>query len=451
MTLSDNQDEAFNLFKQNKNLFLTGPGGSGKTYLIKLFYNYAISNKKNIQVCALTGCAAVLLNCKASTIHSWSGIGLASGFNNNIIKKAVTNKYVKKKWKAIDILIIDEVSMMSKKVFNILNEIGKQIRKNDKPFGGIQVILSGDFYQLPPVSKYNINNRDSDNDNDNDNDIEKSMFCFESENWNEVIDNSIELNYIFRQNDNALIKVLNQIRVGKLTKSSYNKLLECVNKKDVNTDIKPTILFPTKKNVNIINNDEFNKLKTDINIFDIKVDFDEEKLDSSITSREKEFESKYLINNIMAEPKISLRIGTQVMCIANIDNTNDDIENPIVNGSQGIIINFKNNLPLVKFNNGTIRLIGYHQWKSEKIDALTISQIPLIYSWAITIHKSQGISLDKAFIDVGSNIFECGQTYVALSRIKSFDGLYLKNIDLNKIKINKKVFEFYKNNVSTKI
>jgi ATP-dependent DNA helicase PIF1 len=189
MTLSDKQDEAFNLFKKNKNLFLTGPGGSGKTYLIKLFYNYAISNNKNIQVCALTGCAAVLLNCKASTIHSWSGIGIANGFNNNIIKKAVSNKYVKKKWKAIDILIIDEVSMMSKKIFNILNEIAKQIRKNDKPFGGIQVILSGDFYQLPPVSKYNINNQDSDND------IEKSMFCFESDHWNEVIDNSIELNY----------------------------------------------------------------------------------------------------------------------------------------------------------------------------------------------------------------------------------------------------------------
>lgn len=436
MTLSENQEKAFKLFKQNKNIFITGPGGTGKTYLIKLFYDYANSNKKNIQVCALTGCAAVLLNCKATTIHSWSGIGLANGFNNNIIKKVVNNKYLKKRWNDIDILIIDEVSMMSHKIFNILNEIAKQTRKNDKPFGGIQLVLSGDFYQLPPVNS-------SYNNNDTDNDIEKSQFCFESEYWKQVIDDIIELKHIFRQDDDQLVKILNQIRVGKITKSSYKKLLECVDKKDVNSEIKATILFPIKKNVNIINNQEFNKLTTEIKQFDFKVEFDETKIDKSVTSREKDFEANYLINNIMAEKQIELRVGTQVMCIANIDNLNDDIDKPIVNGSQGVIIDFKNTFPLVKFTNGTTRLINYHVWKSEKIDALTISQIPLIYSWAITIHKAQGVSLDKAIIDIGKNIFECGQTYVALSRIKSFDGLYLKNIDLNKIKINKKVYKFY--------
>jgi ATP-dependent DNA helicase PIF1 len=435
--LSENQENAFKLFKEKQNVFITGPGGSGKTYLIKLFYDYAISNNKNIQVCALTGCAAVLLNCKATTIHSWSGIGLATGFSNNIIKKAVNNKYIKKRWKDTDILIIDEISMMSNKVFNILNEIAKQIRKNDKPFGGIQVILSGDFYQLPPVNKQFCNKEEFD--------IEQTQFCFESKYWKQVIDNVIELTYIFRQNDNTLVKILNQIRVGKLTKSSYKKLLECVEKKDLNKEIKATILFPVKKNVTIINNHEFNKLKTEIKTFDIKIEFDDTKIDNSVTSREKEFEATYLINNIMAEKQVNLRVGTQVMCIANIDNQNDDITNPIVNGSQGVIIDFKNNLPLVKFNNNTERLINFHTWRSEKIDALSVSQIPLIYSWAITIHKAQGVSLDKAFIDIGSNIFECGQTYVALSRIKSFEGLYLKNIDLNKIKINKKVYNFYNN------
>ena len=435
--LSENQENAFKLFKEKQNIFITGPGGSGKTYLIKLFYDYAISNNKNIQVCALTGCAAVLLNCKATTIHSWSGIGLATGFSNNIIKKVVNNKYIKKRWNDIDILIIDEISMMSNKVFNILNEIAKQIRKNDKPFGGIQVILSGDFYQLPPVNKQFCNKEDFD--------IEQTQFCFESKYWKQVIDNVIELTYIFRQNDNTLVKILNQIRVGKLTKSSYKKLLECVEKKDLNKEIKATILFPVKKNVTIINNREFNKLKTEIKTFDIKIEFDDTKIDKSVTSREKEFEATYLINNIMAEKQVNLRVGAQVMCIANIDNQNDDITDPIVNGSQGVIIDFKNNLPLVKFNNNTERLINFHTWRSEKIDALSVSQIPLIYSWAITIHKAQGVSLDKAFIDIGSNIFECGQTYVALSRIKSFEGLYLKNIDLNKIKINKKVYNFYNN------
>ena len=448
MSLSVNQQKAFELFKQNKNIFITGPGGTGKTYLIKLFYDYAISQKKIIQVCALTGCAAVLLNCKATTIHSWSGIGLANGYNNNIIKKVVNNKYLKKRWNEIDVLIIDEVSMMSNKIFNILNKIAKLTRKNDKPFGGIQLILSGDFYQLPPVNNSNKNSKGNNNinsckDKDEDIDIEKSQFCFESEYWNKVIDNVIELKNIFRQDDDKLVKILNQIRVGKITKSSYNKLLECVNKKDLNTDIKATILFPIKKNASIINNQEFNKLTSEIKTFDIKVEFDETKIDNSVTTREKEFEANYLINNIMAEKQIKLRVGTQVMCIANIDTLNNDISNPIVNGSQGVIIDFKNNLPLVKFNNKTERLINYHVWKSEKIDALSVSQIPLNYSWAITIHKAQGVSLDKAIIDIGKNIFECGQTYVALSRIKSFDGLYLKNIDLNKIKINKKVYNFY--------
>lgn len=431
-SLSENQILAFDLFKKNKNIFITGPGGSGKTHLIKLMYDYANDNNCKIQVCALTGCASILLNCKAKTVHSWSGIGLANGYNNNIIKKVVNNKYLKKRWNEIDILVIDEVSMMSKKVFNILNEIAKKIRKNDKPFGGIQLILSGDFYQLPPV-------------NTNANDIEKTQFCFESEHWKTVIDNVVELTYIFRQNDNALVKVLNQIRVGKLSKSSYKKLLECVDKKDVNKDIKATILFPVKKNVNIINNEEFNKLTSEINTFNIKVEFEEDKLDCSVTNNEKTFEANYLINNIMAEKELQLRIGTQVMCIANIDNLNDNMNNPIVNGSQGVIIDFKNSLPLVKFNNSSERLINYHTWRSEKIDAISVSQIPLIYSWAITIHKAQGVSLDKALIDIGSNIFECGQTYVALSRIKSFCGLYLKNIDLNKIKINKKVYNFYNN------
>jgi len=429
MSLSENQQKAFELFKQKKNIFITGPGGSGKTHLIKLFYDYAQSQQKNIQVCALTGCAAILLNCKATTIHSWAGIGLATGYINNIVKKVSSNKYLKKRWNEINILIIDEISMMSKKVFEILNDVAKQIRKNPNPFGGIQIILSGDFYQLPPVG-----NRE---------DIDSNLFCFESNEWNNIIDNTVELTDIFRQKDNALIKVLNQIRVGKLSKSSYFKLLDCVNKKDLNNLIQPTILFPIRKNVNVINFSEFNKLDTDIKTFDIKINFDETKIDKFVTKQEKEFEANYLINNIMAEKQIKLRIGTQVMCIANIDINSEEMTNPIVNGSQGVIIDFKNNVPLVKFNNGSERLMHYHVWKSEKIDALTISQIPLIYSWAITIHKAQGVSLDKAIIDIGSNIFECGQTYVALSRIKSFDGLYLKNIDLNKIKINKKVYNFY--------
>ena len=128
------------------------------------------------------------------------------------------------------------------------------------------------------------------------------------------------------------------------------------------------------------------------------------------------------------------------MCIANIDMESPE---PIVNGSQGIVIDFVGGLPLVQFNNGAKRVVGYHTWSSEMSPSIGVKQIPLIYAWAITIHKAQGVSLDMAQIDAGSNIFECGQTYVALSRIKSLDGLYLTAFNPQKIKVNKKVQEFY--------
>ena len=142
----------------------------------------------------------------------------------------------------------------------------------------------------------------------------------------------------------------------------------------------------------------------------------------------------------MADKEIILKIGSQVMCIANIDM---ESPTPIVNGSQGIVLEFVAGFPIVQFNNGEKRLVSYHNWVSENISTIAIKQIPLIHAWAITIHKSQGVSLDFAQIDVGSNIFECGQTYVALSRIKSLEGLYLTAFNPQKIKVDKKVQEFY--------
>ena len=158
------------------------------------------------------------------------------------------------------------------------------------------------------------------------------------------------------------------------------------------------------------------------------------------SNEDKKYEIDYLKNNTMAEITLNLKIGTRVMCIANLDMESDK---PIVNGSQGIVIDFENNMPKVKFDNDVIRIINKHIWASEKITNVGISQVPLMYAWAITIHKSQGLTLEKAYIDVGSNIFEAGQSYVALSRIISLEGLFLKNFDPLKIKINRKVHNFY--------
>ena len=152
MNLSTEQELALQKYKEGKNIFLTGPGGSGKTELIRRMVKISQEQTKRLQVCALTGCAAILLQCKAKTIHSFAGIGLANGTVDEVIRKVISNKYKTKNWTGIDILIIDEVSMMSSKLFDILDHIGRRTRKRlDKPFGGIQVVLSGDFYQQPPV------------------------------------------------------------------------------------------------------------------------------------------------------------------------------------------------------------------------------------------------------------------------------------------------------------
>ena len=439
MNLSPEQELALQKYKEGKNIFLTGPGGSGKTELIRRMVKNSQEQNKRIQVCALTGCAAILLQCKAKTIHSFAGIGLANGTVDEVIRKVISNKYKTKNWTGIDILIIDEVSMMSSKLFDILDHIGRRTRKRlDKPFGGIQVVFSGDFYQLPPVGTYGQ--------------ADTSAFCFESENWANTFDVNILLKTIFRQRDPDYTTILNQVRVGKLYKSSYEKLQQHINKPfPVSTTstqtFKPTILMPRRKDAELINAQELNKLTGESKTYRIsqtivvpqgitqaattQVNFSED---------QKESEYNFLSSNIMADKEILLKVGAQVMCIANIDMESSE---QVVNGSQGVVVGFIGELPLVQFNNGPRRTVGYHVWASEAIPTLGVKQMPLIYAWAITIHKAQGVSLDMAQIDAGSNIFECGQTYVALSRVKRLEGLYLTDLNPQRIKVNKKVQDYY--------
>ena len=425
--------DAFNVGFPRNNILLTGPGGSGKTALIKRMVEDGEAAGKNVQVCALTGCAAVLLGCKGSkTVHSWAGVGLASAPHGQVVDKVIKNKHKSSGWKKVDVLIIDEISMMSKKLFNILDSIGRKVRKcPGVPFGGIQVVFSGDFYQLPPVG-----DRD---------DEETSAFCFESEQWNSTFDKTVQLTTIFRQTDNKYTKILNQIRVGKIKKSSYDTLMTHVGK-EVPEDsiIKPTILFPKRRNVDLINSSEMDKLENEPHTFELSTDIvltiGERENVARISEAQREMEHRFLTSNIRADKTLVLKKGAQVMCVANIDMEGPY---PIVNGSQGIIVDFLNKLPLVQFNDGQKRIIGYHEWRSENVPGLGVKQIPLILAWAITIHKAQGVTLEMAQIDAGSNIFECGQTYVALSRVKSLEGLYLTDFNPGKVKVNRKVQKYY--------
>ena len=438
MELSREQQIAYDKYIQGYNIFITGPGGTGKSALIKKIYSHAYSQFKDIHVTALTGCAAVLLNCKAKTLHSWAGIGLGNGTIEQLVLKIKKNSFAKALWKQTDILVVDEVSMLSLKLFNTLNEIGKAVRGNMKPFGGIQLIFSGDFFQLPPVG-----------DKD---EPDTQRFCFESDDWNSVFhrDCQIQLVKIFRQTDEIYSNILNQIREGKIKRKSNDMLLQYVGRPfDQKLVTEPTKLYPTKNKVEQINNSKMTGLNGEEREYELKYVKDLEMtknqrtIRGAFTERDIQIELDFLAGNLMCDKQIKTKIGAQVMCIINIKSAEGDTL--ICNGSQGIITGYCDftKCPRIKFNNGVEMVMTRHTWESDKIPGIGVSQIPIILAWALTIHKSQGATLDVAEIDVGSGIFECGQSYVALSRVKSLDGLYLTSFDAKRIRINKKVKDYY--------
>lgn len=451
-TLSKEQSDAFDLYLKGKNIFITGPGGTGKSALIKRIYEHATAHKHPIQVCALTGCAAIVLECKAKTIHSWSGVGLANGNIDQIVQRVEKNYFKTKAWRTTRTLIIDEVSMMSRHLFDVLNAVGKCVRRSMRPFGGIQLIFSGDFYQLPPVGDPTR--------------PETCQFCFQSDDWFMTfpLQNHIQLVQIFRQSDPIYCSVLNQVREGRIKKSTdailRSRVKVDLEKEDLENGrqytTKPTKLFPTRNKVDEVNAQEMRNLDPTNEmreypltyLRDLPVKNEKERNDLKNMSDERiGLELNALRSSVLCDDIVRLKIGCQVMSIVNV-TTHDLEENELLicNGSQGIVVGWSTSVPvypIVKFDNGIQMTIPPHVWISDNIPGIGVSQIPLILSWAITIHKSQGASLDRCIIDAGSGVFECGQTYVALSRVKSLTGLSLTSYDVSKVCINKRVREFY--------
>lgn len=445
-TASIDQQYAFNRFKRGENLFITGPGGSGKTYLIKNMIQSMISDGVRYQVCAMTGCAAVLLGSGARTLHSWCGMGLATGPKEAIVKKMIHHKKAVDNMKKVRVLIVDEVSMMSKKLFDILDAALRAVKKIEAPFGGVQVIFTGDFFQLPPISSAS--------------DVESGLFAFESARWYTTfrMENHVVLRHIFRQSDGEYKEILNQIRWGELSESAIATLMKCV-KRPVVGDVIPTKLFAVRAKTEFVNSRMYEKIEGEEQVYkvqkktDLKTYLETGKVIepnyisacSVLTDREKEnvleflFESKYLTQDL------ALKCGARVMCLHNID-----VEEGICNGSQGIIGDFIMSagcgfrVPVVKFSNGKKMMIEPIWTQSEDYPCIGIAQIPLCLAWALTIHKIQGATLSMAEMDLGDSVFEYGQTYVALSRIQSLDGLYLSAFQPRKIKANPTVKEFYR-------
>jgi len=445
MSLTEQQQQIMSDLEKGLNVFATGPAGTGKSFLIRHIYD--VFPKRTTQICSMTGVSTVLLNnliqhSKAKTLHSWSGIGLCQTSKDRIFKRIMRNTRCLKRWQTTQLLIVDEVSMMSRYIFELLEEFARYIRRNDLPFGGLQIVFTGDMFQLPPVACSGTE--------------DTGAFCFESPRWNVVFGENygtlISLTRVFRQEgDEEYRNVLNEVRLGQCSEESW-KLLKSRVVVEKPEDAIMTKLFPTRMLVQQLNESEYGKIEGEEFVYEIIVKtnhtmyiddgepFDEydRALCLETPLEEKQKESMHFKSVLPCVDHLRLKKGVIVMCLVN-----EDIEKGIVNGSQGRVVDFHLGSPLVEFTNGEKMVISVHYWQNGTLPCILVGQIPLVLSWATTIHKSQGMTLSRAEIDLGNQIFEYGQAYVALSRVKSSDGLYLTKFNPYKIKANPKVLKFY--------
>jgi ATP-dependent DNA helicase PIF1 len=441
MQLNPGQTAAYNDILQGKSIFLTGPGGTGKSFLIKEVYN-ALPTQTALT--AMTGCAALLLHSKAKTLHSWSGIGLGTDAVPLLVGKIKKSRRATLRWLKTDTLVIDEVSMMTPDLFEKLEEIARTIRRNQRPFGGLQIIMVGDFYQLPPVSK----GQDTD-------------FVFESPLWSKLGLITHDLTQIVRQKDEAFQTILNQARCGQLTKESLKILKRRMNLDYKSMEIQPSMLFTRRAEVDTINMNHLRKLG-DRKTYLATTIFNPLTQTQGLTK-----DSPEVIQAIQGLDKVAaysveltLAVGAQVMLLTNM--------NPgagLVNGSRGVVIGFERPtkdedkefvmvrpsdvlFPVVKFKSCT-QIIQHHDWEVPDMPGIKRQQLPLKLAYAITIHKAQGATLDCALIDVGGRTFEYGQAYTALSRLKDMESLFIHDIAVDAFRAHPKVVEFYAKTTTT--
>lgn len=448
-----------------KSFFLTGAGGTGKSYVIRNIVDALKKHGKDVALTAMTGCASLLLGKGAKTLHSWAGIGLGNETAQSLIVKIRKSK-AKKNWLSADAIIIDEVSMMTPDMLGKLDLIGQGIRKSRDPFGSLQVILVGDMYQLPPVNRLNDGHH----------------FVFEADAWRRCIQDSVVLRTVHRQSDPVFLKILDEARAGRLSSESVAILETRRNNNWKKLDIKPTLLFTRRADVEEINMTQLQKCKGPDVVFKAR----SIKTASAFMNTEQivQYAIEKMDKNGSYVTDLVLRKGAQVMLLTNqlpkdetslegefrdIDQNEksddiseaewkrmkkelkddakrrfDSIGRGLVNGSRGVIEGFSGDkqYPVVRFRNGDIHTILPNKWSSEDIPGLEREQIPLRLAYAVTIHKAQGATLDCALIDIGDNTFEYGQAYVALSRVKSLDCLYIWDLEPSAFRVHPKVKAF---------
>lgn len=439
--LNPGQRAAFDAIMRGRSIFLTGPGGTGKSFLIKEIFDQLNKPGHSVGLTAMTGCAALLLHSKAKTLHSWSGIGLGTDVVPLLVSKIKKSRKARLRWMKTDTLVIDEVSMMTPELFEKLEEVARSIRGIQQPFGGLQLIMVGDFFQLPPVSKG-----------------EDTRFVFESPLWSKMGLTTHNLTEIVRQKNPEFQTILNEARCGLLTKASLKVLRRRMNVDYKSLEIQPSMLFTRRAEVDSINATHLKKITSDKKTYKATTIFNPITQTNGMikTSPEVEQAVQSLDKVAAYSVELVLAIGAQVMLITNMTTG-------LVNGSRGVVIGFERPsakdegdlsgaviskgvdtlFPLVKFKCGECRLIQFHDWELQEFPGVKRQQIPLKLAYAITIHKAQGATLDCALIDVGGRTFEYGQAYTALSRVKDMDSLYIHDIVPEAFKAHPKVVEFY--------
>ncbi|BFM35575.1 MULTISPECIES: AAA family ATPase [Acinetobacter] len=388
------QETALKLLKAGENVFLTGSAGAGKTYTLNQYINYLKARKVPVAITASTGIAATHMN--GMTIHTWAGIGIKDFLSDADLKNMKERKYLKEHLENAQVLIIDEISMLHAKQLNLVNQVLKYFKDSDDAFGGIQVIVAGDFFQLPPVGKNDERNRDK--------------FCFMSEAWVEAKFRVCYLTEQHRQGDDYLNDILNAIRAQSID-HQHIQALEHTRHQDIGDTF--TRLYTHNMDVDNINFKHLNEIETESKQFDAVCDGNEKLIET-------------LKSSVRAPEILNLKKHAKVMFVKN------NFDMGYINGSLGEVIGFEEDddhgiLPKVKLTDGTVLLVEPETWSVDNDAGKTIAsfqQIPLRLAWAITIHKSQGMTLEAAEINL-SHTFEKGQGYVALSRLKSLSGLRL--------------------------
>ncbi|KAI5083683.1 hypothetical protein GOP47_0003426 [Adiantum capillus-veneris] len=435
LKFSKQQMEVLEAVACGKSVFITGSAGTGKSFLLKYIIRILKRTlpRNSVYVTASTGIAACAL--KGITLHAFAGIGLGSGSGSNLARRILRSKDPLKRWKEAAVLIIDEISMIDGQLFDKLEFVAQTVRTSKKCFGGIQLIVTGDFFQLPPINPSNM----------------QKYFAFQADCWNSCFQMQVELEHVFRQSDSVFVKMLNEIRKGFHTSETLEKLEMCYRAlPDDGTGIAPTRLYPLKIDVRQENMQELIALQTSIVTF-VAVDSQMDQL------------HRFAFSGIRLEKELQLCVGAQVMLTKNLDT-----KGGLVNGSKGVVTGFQSQYktfgdgskdekavksvshlvspsgywPIVRFDCRTTPIGPFREAVEDGgVEVASRVQVPLILAWALSVHKCQGMTLSKVQTDL-SQAFDYGMVYVALSRVKDLDGLQLVGYDPTRIKVHPEVIAF---------